>query len=76
MARLKEFREKSGLSQLELAKEINISVRTLQAYEQNQREFAGAKLDTILKTCIILKCTLKEMFADNTELLNLLEKQQ
>jgi hypothetical protein len=58
---------------------MNISVRSLQSYEQGQRDFAGAKLNTILMACRTLKCGLKEMFEDDAELLNLIknyEKQQ
>lgn len=74
MVKLKEIREKSGLSQTQFAKEMCISVRSLQSYEQGKRDFAGAKLDTILKACIVLKCTLEELFEDDPELLNLLKK--
>lgn len=74
MAKLKEFREKIGLSQTQLAEEMCISVRTLQAYEQGKRDFTGAKLDTILKACVILKCSLEDLFEDEEDLLNLLEK--
>jgi transcriptional regulator with XRE-family HTH domain len=74
MSRLKEIRESSGLSQSKLAEEMNISIRTLQAYEQNQRDLAGAKLETILKACTSLKCSLEDMFRTEAELFKLLEK--
>lgn len=74
MSRLKEIREKNGLSQKQLAEEMCISVRTLQAYEQGARDFAGARLDTILNTCITLKCSLEEMFTGEDEIFKLIER--
>lgn len=73
MSKLKEFREKSGLSQTQFANKMCISVRSLQSYEQGSRDFAGAKIDTILKACIILNCTLEELFEDNEDLLKILK---
>ena len=73
MSKLKEIREKSGLSQTQLANEMCISVRSLQSYEQGSRDFAGAKIDTIFKACMVLNCTLEDLFEDNEELLKLLE---
>jgi transcriptional regulator with XRE-family HTH domain len=74
MSRLKEIRESSGLSQSKLAEDMNISVRSLQAYEQGKRNLAGAKLETILKACTSLKCSLEDMFRTEAEILKLLEK--
>ena len=74
MSKLKELREKKGLSQTQFAEKMCISVRTLQSYEQNKRDFAGAKLDTIMTACIILECTLEEMFENDEDLLKLLKK--
>jgi transcriptional regulator with XRE-family HTH domain len=73
MTKLKEIREKNNLSQSQLAEQIDTSIRTLQAYEQGQRDFVGAKLETILKACITLKCSLKDMFEDDG-IFNLIEK--
>lgn len=79
MGKLKEIREKKNLSQSQFAEKMCISIRTLQAYEQGNRDFAGAKLDTILKACIVLECTLYDLFEGDDDLLNLIknyEKQQ
>ena len=72
MSRLKEIREKNKISQGQLAKEIGISVKSIQAYEQGLRDFTGAKLDTILKACVVLNCDLKEMFSDDVDIINLI----
>jgi transcriptional regulator with XRE-family HTH domain len=74
MSRLKEIRENKGLSQSQLAEEMNISIRTLQAYEQKQRDLSGAKLETILKACTALECTLEDMFRNEDEIFKLIEK--
>lgn len=74
MARVKELREVNKLSQTQFAERMGISVRTLQAYEQGKRDLSGAKLETILRACVILNCSLEEMFSDNDDLLNLLKK--
>ena len=79
MSKLKEYREKSGLTQEQLADKMNIKVRSLRAYEQGTRDFAGAKLETILKACTCLNCSLEDMFRNEDEIFKLLyrlEKQQ
>lgn len=72
MSKLKELREKKGLSQSQLAKDTRINIRTLQAYEQGQRDLAGARIDTILRLCMYLECDLQTLFEDDPYLLELL----
>jgi DNA-binding XRE family transcriptional regulator len=74
MSKLKEIRERNNLSQAQLAEQIDISIRTLQAYEQGQRDFTGAKLETILKACATLKCNLEDIFIDEPKVIELLKK--
>ena len=54
--KLKELREKAGLSQVQLADASGISVRVLQNYEQGVRNLNGAKLITLLRLCRALGC--------------------
>ncbi|QKF77795.1 helix-turn-helix domain-containing protein [Arcobacter defluvii] len=49
--RLKEAREKAGLTLEELAKKINISKRTLQNYESNKNEPTVSIVNKIAEFC-------------------------
>lgn len=74
MSRIKELREKSGFSQSQFAKEINITTRRLQSYEQKQRDFSRASIEVILKICTALNCTLEEMFSDEPDVVEAIKK--
>ena len=54
--KLKDQREKAGLSQGKLADKAGLSVRTLQDYEQGRKNLNGAKLVTLLTLCKSLNC--------------------
>lgn len=64
---LKEIREKQGLSQSQLAKKANISLRTLQHYEQQTSNIDGAQLDTLINLALALNCNIKDLL-NNPEL--------
>lgn len=49
MTKLKSIREKSGLSQSQLAQKADISTRTLQDYEQGKRNINMASAMTVIK---------------------------
>lgn len=51
--RLKEAREKAGLTLEELSKRVNISKRTLQNYESNKNEPTVSIVSKIAKYCFI-----------------------
>lgn len=61
---LKELRLMANLSQSQLAGAAGINTRVLQAYEQGQRDVSFAKLSTLLKICIALKCKLSDIVPD------------
>ncbi len=63
-ARLKELREKAGLSQAQLAAASGLNLRVLQNYEQGARNLNGAKLVTLLALCKALGCTLRDIVTD------------
>jgi transcriptional regulator with XRE-family HTH domain len=63
--RLKAAREAAGLSQRQLAEQANISIRTLQMYEQELRDIGGARLTTMLKICCALACAIPELLDDS-----------
>lgn len=57
-SRFQTFREKTGLSREEAAKEIGISSRTLAAYERGEREI---NMDTAQKMAVVYKTTLTNL---------------
>lgn len=62
--RLKELREKAGVSQAKLAALTGLNVRTLQEYEQGRKNLNGAKLLALLQLCQALGCTLRDIVTD------------
>lgn len=70
MNKLKTMRNRAGLSQSQLANLTGINVGTLRHYEQGSKNFDHARLDTILKTCIVLDCKLENII-ESEEYLNL-----
>lgn len=61
MNQLKHYRQKAGLSQSELAYMADISVRTLQDYEQGRKPLEGARAITVLTLARILDCTVEDL---------------
>lgn len=70
--RLQAVRQAAGLSQSQLAKAAGLSVRMLQNYESGLRDLNGAKLSTLLKLSLALRCKLSDIITDN-ETLQLLD---
>ena len=58
---LAKLREQKGLSQSQLAKASGISVRTIQAYEQEARKLNGASYDTLRKLSDALGVSVDEL---------------
>lgn len=58
---LKEYRTRAGLTQPQLAERVDISVRTLQDYEQGRKPLEGARAITVLKMARALRCTVEEL---------------
>lgn len=64
---LKEIRERQNLSQSQLAKKANTSIRTIQHYEQKTSNIDGAQLDTLINLAIALNCNISDIL-NSTEL--------
>lgn len=62
--KLQALRLAAGLSQSQLAEETGISVRMIQKYEQGAKDLNGAKLLTLLKLCLALKCRLSDIVTE------------
>lgn len=71
--KLKKIRQSKGLSQLQLAEKTGINIRTLQHYEQGSKNFDHARIDTILKVCIVLNCKLEDII-EKQEYIDMLKK--
>jgi DNA-binding XRE family transcriptional regulator len=69
--KLKALRVSSGLTQLEVATRSGLNFRTYQYYEQGSKPIEGAKLETLIKICLVLNCKLDQIIED-TELVNLI----
>lgn len=59
---IKERREKLGLSQQELANELNISMHTVWRWENEKIEPRASELIALAK---IFKCPMKKLFEEN-----------
>lgn len=71
--KLKKMRQAAGLSQSQFAEKAEMSVRTLQHYEQGSKNFDHARIDTILRACLVLNCSLEEII-ENPEYVDLIKK--
>lgn len=58
---LKTTRMNAGLSQSELAELSGIPVRTIQQYEQNQKNINAAKVETVVKLAKILNTSVERL---------------
>lgn len=64
--KLKTIRENKKLSQSQLSKLTNISVRTLQHYEQGSMDIDAARLKTLMQLSIALDCAVTDLLEDQT----------
>lgn len=58
---LKLQRERMGLSQSELADMSGINIKTIQAFEQRQKDIKSAKFDTLQKLSSVLGCEIVDL---------------
>lgn len=61
MNKLKQIRKIRGLTQKNLADYTKISIKTIQAYEQETRDLRKASIDNINKICNVLDCIEKDL---------------
>lgn len=55
-AKIKKYRTQAGLSQSELARATEVPLRTLQQYEQQQKDINKARGEYLVKLARVLKC--------------------
>lgn len=58
---LKEKRLTAGLSQIELSKISGVPVRTIQQYEQRQKNINSAKVETVMSIAKALSCSINDI---------------
>lgn len=73
--KLKALRVASGLTQLEVATRSGLNLRTYQYYEQGSKPIEGAKLETLIKICLVLNCRLDQII-EAPELVDLITEYQ
>ena len=61
VSNLKKMRQKTGLSQSELAKLSEVPVRTIQQYEQRQKNINAAKAETLIRIAKYLYCSVDDL---------------
>ena len=61
MTKLQIARQRAGFTQHELAKLACIPLKTLQAYEQGQRDISKAAIRTIYNLAAILSCNINDI---------------
>lgn len=61
MSNLKLIRESKGFSQSELSKKSGVNRRTLQDYEQGQKDINGARAITVYNIAQALDCTVEDL---------------
>jgi transcriptional regulator with XRE-family HTH domain len=58
---LKRLRENAGLSQAELAKQAAVSLRSVQVYEQRNKDINRAQAITLAKISRVLGCEVEDL---------------
>ena len=64
---LKLFRLNAGISQKELAVFANVPLRTIQQYEQRQKNINAASAETIIKLAKVLFCSVEDLMEVSIE---------
>lgn len=64
MSKLKEIRERQGLSQRALSDASGVNIQMIQHYEQGVRDINKAQAGTIHKLAKILGCYIEELLED------------
>lgn len=58
---LKRIRTLYGCTQAELAKRSNVSLRSIQMYEQRNKDINKASAETVLSLAKVLGCTMEDL---------------
>ena len=58
---LKRIRTVYGCTQAELAQQSNVSLRSIQMYEQRNKDINKASVDTVYRLAKVLGCTMEDL---------------
>lgn len=61
MNKLKYIRNKKGMTRKELSEKSGINIRTIEGYEQGNRDIEMAYIDTLLSLSIFLECKISDL---------------
>lgn len=61
---LKRIRTAKGYSQKQLAELSNVSLRSIQMYEQRQKDINKAKSDSLFRLAKTLDCTMEDLLEE------------
>lgn len=61
---LKNIRQQKKLSQSQLARASDVSIKTIQAYEQDVKNINNARLEILLKLSLTLNCKLQDLITN------------
>lgn len=68
MNNLQFYRKRAGLTQAVLAEKVDISIRTLQDYEQDRKPLEGVRAITVLNMARCLGCTVEDLIDSNANI--------
>lgn len=61
MTKLQKMRKRAGLTQAELARECNVSIKTIQALEIGQNDINKTAVITVIRMAEALGCTIYDI---------------
>ena len=64
MSKLQEMRKKRGLTQVQLADASGVKLRTIQAYEADQRSINKAGAEDVARMARVLHCISEDILED------------
>ena len=64
---LKRIRLAYGYTQSELAKESGVSLRSIQMYEQRNKDINKANAETVYRLAKVLGCTMEDLIENNNQ---------
>lgn len=65
MNKLKFIRNKKGMTRKELSEKSGINIRTIEGYEQGNRDIEMAYIDTLLSLSIALDCKISDLLEND-----------
>ena len=61
--KIRDLRNRNGLTQQELARRSGVKLRMIQAYEQNYQDISKAEVGSVLKLAKALSCSVEDLLA-------------